>query len=148
MCLDLLLTVFFIFLFFLFLYTLFRLVTVNEYGMLSMLGLDRSCCLISFSGGTVCVCVCVGGGGGGGGGRQYPLIHVHFFIDFDYCVYHFRLFLIQLPISGFTFSDVTPKSLSCSFSTCLLTGSLLPKESTTNFLSAVSLLQTELSWSS
>ena len=61
MCLDLLLTVF---IFYFVLYALLRLVTVNEYGILSMLRLDRSCSwLISFSGWTVCVCV--GGGGGG-----------------------------------------------------------------------------------
>ena len=90
--------------------------------------------------------------GGGGGGRHDPPIHVHFLIDFDYCVYHFRS--VPYSVSYFwvyfqrPFSDITPESLSCSFSTCLLTGSLLPKESTTNFLSAVSLLQMEPSWSS
>ena len=68
---------------------------------------------------------------GGGGGRHDPPIHVHFLIDFDYCVYHFRS--VPYSVSYFwvyfqrPFSDITPKSLSCSFSTCLLTGSLLPK---------------------
>ena len=89
----------------------------------------------------MCARVCVWGGEGG---RHDPPIHVHFLIDFDYCVYHFCSVLysasyfwayFQRP-----FSNVSPKSLSYSFSTCLLTGSLLPKESTTNFLSTLSLL--------